>query len=96
MAYISYETVMPAYMDVCIDGKTIRDEESLACLEIIRTSYYCDLGFMFQQLGVNVLGQMRDYVTNNRTDFMSKMAASAKSWGNAVTKIAGTFADAES
>ena len=53
-------------------------------------------GFMFQQLGVNVLGQMRDYVTNNRTDFMSKMAASAKSWGNAVTKIAGTFADAES
>ncbi|MBQ3179115.1 MAG: hypothetical protein IJB52_14950 [Clostridia bacterium] len=95
MAYISYETVMPAYMDVCIDGKTIRDEESLACLEIIRTSYYCDLGFMFQQLGVNVLGQMRDYVTNNRTDFMSKMAASAKSWGNAVTKIAATFADAE-
>ncbi len=95
MAYISYETVMPAYMDVCIDGKTIRDEESLACLEIIRSSYYCDLGFMCQQMGVSVLNDMRDYVTNNRTDFMSRMASKITSWEKSVLKIADAFADQE-
>lgn len=95
MAYISYTTVMPAYMDVCIDGKTIRDEESLACLEIIRSSYYCDLGFMCQQMGVNVLGDMRDYVTLNRTDFMSKMASKIQSWEKSVEKIADAFVDGE-
>ena len=50
---------------------------------------------MFQQLGVNVLGQMRDYVTNNRTDFMSRMASNANSWGKATEKIAAGFAASE-
>lgn len=93
MAYISYMTVMPAYMDVCIDGKTIRDEESLACLEIIRNSYYCDLGFMCQQMNVNILGTMRDYVTANRSDFMSSMEKKANTWNNAVVKISAAFSE---
>ncbi len=93
MAYISYMTVMPAYMDVCIDGKSIRDEESLACLEIIRNSYYCDLGFMCQQMNVNILGTMRDYVTANRSDFMSSMEKKSNTWSKAVEKIAAAFSE---
>ena len=93
MAYLSFRDVMPAYMDVCIDGKTIRDEESLACLEIIRSSYYCDLGFMFQQMGLQLLGNMRDYVTANKTDYMSSLKSSQKVWNKSLERIAKTFAE---
>ncbi|MBO7404303.1 MAG: hypothetical protein J6V24_05015, partial [Clostridia bacterium] len=91
MAYLSFRDVMPAYLDVCIDGKTIRDEESLACLEIIRSSYYCDLGFMFQQMGLQLLGNMRDYVTATKTDYMSSLKANQKVWNKSLEKIAKTF-----
>ncbi len=93
MAYISFRDVMPAYMDVCIDGKTIRDEESLACLEIIRSSYYCDLGFMFQQMGLQLLGTMRDYVTQNKTDYMSSLKSTQKVWNKSLEKIGKAFAE---
>lgn len=93
MAYLSFRDVMPAYMDVCIDGKTIRDEESLACLEIIRSSYYCDLGFMFQQMGLQLLGTMRDYVTANKTDYMSSLKSNQKVWNKSLERIGKTFAE---
>ncbi len=91
MSYLSFRDVMPAYMDVCIDGKTIRDEESLACLELIRSSYYCDLGFMCQQMNINILNTMRDYVTKNKEDYMSSLKSNQKVWNKAVEKIAKNF-----
>ena len=93
MAYLSFRDVMPAYMDVCINGKVIRDEESLACLELIRSSYYCDLGFMCQQMGINILNTMRDYVTNNKEDYMSSLKGQQKVWNKSVEKIAKNFVD---
>ena len=93
MAFLSFRDVMPAYMDVCIDGKTIRDEESLACLELIRSSYYCDLGFMCQQMGINILNVMRDYVTNNKEDYMSALKSQQKVWNKSLEKIAKNFVD---
>ena len=93
MAFLSFRDVMPAYMDVCINGKVIRDEESLACLELIRSSYYCDLGFMCQQMGINILNTMRDYVTKNKEDYMSALKSSQKVWNKSLEKIAKNFVD---
>ena len=93
MAYLSFRDVMPAYMDICVDGKAVRDEESLACLEIIRSSYFCDLGFMCQQMGMQLLTPMRNYVTNNQTDYMSSLKGNQKPWNKALEKVGKNFAD---
>ena len=71
----------------------IRDEESLACLELIRSSYYCDLGFMCQQMGINSLNVMREYVTKNKEDYMSSLKGQQKVWNKSVEKIAKNFVD---
>ena len=93
MAYISYRDVMPAYMDKCIDGKAIRDKESLVCLEIIRSSYYCDLGFMCQQMQIDILTLMRTYVTNNVADYMSIIKRAQKGLETRLEKVSTAFSN---
>ena len=93
MAYISYRDVMPAYMDKCIDGKAIRDKESLVCLEIIRSSYYCDLGFMCQQMQIDILSLMRAYVTNNVADYASLLKKAQKGLETRIANLGKSFAD---
>ena len=49
--YFGYKTIMPAYCDKTLKGKTVRDEESQAMLELIFSHVDCDFtqvyGFCF-------------------------------------------------
>ena len=79
IAYESYLSVMPNYMEVLIQGQVVRDVESLTTLGIIRGSYYCDMGFMLGNYGVSILSTCRDIVTN-MGETSIKFKASSKVW----------------
>lgn len=91
MAYMSSKTVKPAYIDVLLQGKFLRDEESLVTLEIMFDSYYSDIGFMTGGSGITILNDLRDYVANNRMDFASKIEKKIKSYEKNLTKIRDTY-----
>ena len=91
MAYLSMKSVKPAYVDVLLQGKFLRDEESLVTLEIMFDSYYSDIGFMTGGSGVTILNDLRDYVANNRTDFVSKIEKKIKAYDKNLTKIRDTY-----
>ena len=65
IAFMSNQSVMPEYMEVLIQGQSIRDSDSLVCINIIRNAYYCDMGFMLGNYGVAILTAMRNVVKDN-------------------------------
>ena len=91
MAYLSMKTVKPAYVDVLLQGKFLRDEESLVTLEIMFGSYYSDIGFMTGSSGISILSEQRGYIDNNRTDFVSRIEKKIKSYNKSLEKIKTTY-----
>ena len=91
MAYLSMKTVKPAYVDVLLQGKFLRDEESLVTLEIMFDSYYSDIGFMTGGSGISVLTELRGYIDGNRTDFVSRIEKKIKSYNKSLDKIKTTY-----
>ena len=91
IAYQSYLNVMPAYMDVLIQGQSIRDSESLECIQLIRNSYYCDIGFMLGNYGVSILNEMRKVIKDN-TSVTNAVSLQAKNFNTAYKKIKEEFA----
>jgi len=75
MSYISMKTVKPVYVDILLEGKFLRDEESLVTLEIMFDSYYSDIGFMTGMCGINILNDMREYIKDNSTSYVSTIEA---------------------
>jgi hypothetical protein len=69
LAAESMYTLLPAYYDIALVGKMIRDEESEEMLDIIFGSKVFDLGWMYQIGGYNeeIMNQLR----NNRREFVS-------------------------
>lgn len=91
MSYQSMLKVKPAYVDILLQGKFLRDNESLDMLEIIFDSYYCDFGFMCNAYGINILGDLRDYVAKNRTNYVSNINGKTKSYIKLLDKIHNEF-----
>ena len=91
MAYESMRTVKPAYVDVLLQGKFLRDEESLVTLNIMFDSYYSDIGFMTGSSGITILSELRDIIANNRTDYVSRIEKKMKSYTKSLTKICNTY-----
>ena len=87
IAYQSSLDVMPAYMEVLIQGRSIRDVESLRCIQIIRNSYYCDMGFMLGNYGIGILGNCRAIVKDN-TDIVSTLTKSASGFDRSLKNLA--------
>ncbi|MCQ2427020.1 MAG: hypothetical protein MJ137_01285 [Clostridia bacterium] len=92
IAYQSYLTVMPNYMEVLILGQSIRDVDSLVCINIIRNSYYCDMGFMLGNYGISILGAMRDVVKDN-TDVVTSVKTQVKKFDASIKNIKKAFVE---
>ena len=90
IAWQSYLNVMPAYMDVLIQGQSIRDSESLECIQLIRNSYYCDIGFMLGNYGVSILNEMRKVVKDN-TSVNTAVKTQSRAFQSAYAKIKSEF-----
>ncbi len=91
MSYISMRTVKPAYIDVLITGKFLRDEESLLTLDIMFDSYYSDIGFMTG----TILTPLRQFVQSNSTKYVSTIQSSVKSIQANLDKAIKTYMESE-
>ena len=73
MGYHAQELMTPAYMDVTVRNKTIRDEESAEMLEMILGSISYDLACFYNWGGV--LTMINNLGVNNNSNFASAYAA---------------------
>jgi len=48
LAFCAQDELIPAYYDICLEGKSLRDDESAEMLEIIFDSWHSDLAESFQ------------------------------------------------
>ncbi len=69
MACESMYTVTPAYYDITLEGKQLRDDESAEMLDLILGSRVFDLGQFYQVGGYNE--EIMNLFRNNKTDFIS-------------------------
>ena len=92
IAFMSNQSVMPEYMEVLIQGQSIRDSDSLVCINIIRNAYYCDMGFMLGQYGVAILTAMRNVVKDN-TSISTAVKSQEKSFTGNYKKIIADIKD---
>ena len=69
MAAESMYTLKPAYYDIALKGKYVRDEESEEMLDLIFDSKIFDLGWLYQIGGYNE--EIMNLYRNRKTDFIS-------------------------
>lgn len=69
MACESMYTVTPAYYEITLEGKMVRDDESSEMLDIILGNRVFDLGLFYQVGGYNE--EIMNLFRNNKTDFTS-------------------------
>ena len=72
MAEVSKYTLTPAYYDVALKGKYIRDEESAEMLDIILAQRAYDLGMIFNW--GSMFSTITSFATASNTDFASAYA----------------------
>jgi len=82
MAGYSMYTLTPAYYDVTLVGKSLRDNESEAMLELVMDSRLYDLGMMFNW--GNLFSTIRSMSNNDNTDFASMYASNEVNAENAI------------
>ena len=85
MAEVSKYTLTPAYYDVALKGKFIRDEESAEMLDIILAQRTYDLGMIFNW--GNMFSWITNLALNSSLDFASTYAKNEKATLNGIEKF---------
>ncbi len=93
MACESMYTVTPAYYDITLEGKTLRDDESSEILDIILGSRVFDLGQFYQIGGYNE--EIMNLYRNKKTDFVSMVEKREKTAIKKLADINEAFAAVE-
>ena len=93
MAQVSQHLLTPAYMDVSLKGKFVRDEESEDMIELILATRSYDLGSIFQW--GSSFSIFSGSNKNKIGTFASQVEKSAKSLTNAVQKYIDQLESAE-
>ena len=85
LASESRRTVIPAYYEVSLKGRTVRDEESQEMLDLIFSSRVYDLGdtFWSDDIRDNFIKQM--FVNNDR-DLASNVASNRKALNKKINR----------
>lgn len=91
MAAKSMELLRPAYYDIALNGKFLRDEESIEMLDIIISERVYDLGLAFN-FG-SITGIVQEIVSKGSTDIVSAMASKTSSIEEAINKTIQNFED---
>jgi hypothetical protein len=86
-------TVTPAYYDITLEGKQLRDDESAEMLDIILGSRVFDLGQFYQVGTLNE--QIMNLFRNNKKEFVSMCEKFSKKATNDLKKINDAFAAME-
>ena len=86
----SYYTVRPAYYEISINGKFLRDEESIEMLDIILDSRVYELAMMFGWSGLG--GVLEDMYRPKKRDFVSTYEKKKAAYEKAINKTIESFA----
>ena len=93
MAEVSKYTLTPAYYDVALKGKYIRDEESAEMLDIILAQRAYDLGMIFNW--GNMFSTITGLSTKSNADFASAYAKVEKATLSAIDKFVESLENLE-
>jgi len=75
LAYYSYELLRPAFFDVVLENKAVRDEDSYEMITLMHENKTFDFGFNFDTTG-QCYNMLTDVVINKKsTDFASHYAS---------------------
>lgn len=89
MAYDSSTTVMPAFYDLCLTSKVLRDDESEGMLDIIFNSKVYDIGYIY---AVGTLpGILSDLAKTGSTDFISRFEKGEGAINKAIDKLMESY-----
>ena len=89
MAAKSMELLRPAYYDIALNGKFLRDEESIEMMDIIIGERVYDLGLAYN-FG-SITGVVDGLVAKGNTDITSAMASKTSAIQTAIDKMIETF-----
>lgn len=91
LAAASADTLSPAYYDVCLSGKYLRDDESEAMLDLLLSTRNFDIGIVFNWgETLNIFYGMYDSKQNTlSSDYAAKEGAIRKDMENFVKAITG-------
>ncbi len=95
LAAESVSTVSPAFYDVCLEGKSIRDNESAAVLDILFANKLFDYALIDDSIS-NFQQTMRDLEAKKSTDVASKFASMTKKAEKRIEKLTETLSGLES
>ena len=93
LAYYSYLYIRPAFFDIVLENKAVRDEESYRMITLMHENKTFDFGFNFDASG-SIYGTLGAIVLNNNsTDFASYYQKQEQSWTNTLAKVCESFGD---
>lgn len=93
LAAESISTITPAFYDLSLQGKVLRDEESKEMLDIIFGNKVYDIGYMYAIGGFDSM--LSTLVSSGKTDFASQYVKKLSSAENALQKLITTFGELE-
>ena len=87
----TYRTVLPTYYETALKIKYSRDDLTSQIVDIIHEASYTDFLYAYSSSlnGIGVI--MRDLVSGNSTDYMSKVSKKEKSVNKKLEKLINTF-----
>ena len=89
LAYESGMTLMPAFYDLCLTSKVLRDDESEGMLDIIFNNKVYDIGYIY---GIGSLPTMLNTLASaKKTDFVSQFDKSQGAIEKALDKFIETY-----
>ena len=91
MAAESMYTLLPAYYDIALKGKYVRDEESEAMLDLIFSTKVFDLGWIYQIGAYNE--RIMDQLRNSKKDFVSMYEKNLGAAEKNMAAVNESFAD---
>lgn len=89
MAAKSMQLLRPAYYDIALNGKYLRDEESIEMLDIVIAQRVYDLGLAYNFGGIADIVQ--SLVSKGSTGLMSAMDSKTKAIEKAIEKVVAKF-----
>ncbi|MGM9624267.1 MAG: hypothetical protein ACI3XM_01045 [Eubacteriales bacterium] len=95
LAYYSYREIRPAFFDIVLENKAVRDENSYKVIQLMHENKVFDFGFNFDGTG-SAYNIMKTVVVDKKsTDFASEYAKKEKTINAAFNKIIDAVKDME-
>ena len=85
LAYYSYREIRPAFFDIVLENKAVRDENSYRVLQMMHENKVFDFGFNFDGTGYNLIKEV--VIDKKSTDFASLYAKKEKAILKSFDKI---------